>query len=419
MKAAGTVAQRHRGTADHALLCATVPLCLCASLLAAQTDDAAQRIAREVTPQVERATGLRFKRPPVIAVRSRDQVRQYLDRKMAHDMPPAELAAYQRTYRAFLVISDTLDLRRLMLDLFSEQVAGFYDPDSSELFVVRGADPQMLRLIMAHELVHALQDQYMPLKRILDLRRQNDRQMAAQAVTEGQATLASIMALAPGMDLPDLSAVWGQVRTAIRDQQSAMPVFASAPLLLQESVLFPYLAGAEFMRSFDERRQRPDEQPYGDQLPVSTEQILHASKYTSRERPLRLGFPAPSGDTLVYDDDYGEFETRSLLMTWGVAEDVAVAAAAGWNGDRYEVLGTPGGTAIVWAVAWDTPQDAQDFERALRSGWTRAASARPGEAQRRWQIDTMDLAGAKVVRLVDAPSGWAGWRRLPAPRVVR
>ena len=394
-------------------------LALVAASLPAQTDEAAQRIARDLTPLVERASGLTFRRPPVISVRTREQVRQYLDRKIAQELPPAEVAAYERTYRAFRLVGDTLDLRRLMLDLYSEQVAGFYDPDSGALFVVRGSDPQMIRLILAHELVHALQDQYMPLNRILKLRRSNDRQMAGQAVLEGQATLASIVALAPGAELPDLGQAWGQVRRMIRDQQSAMPVFAGAPLLLQESLLFPYLAGAEFMRGFEERRSHPDEQPWGDRLPVTTEQILHPSKYSAGERAPRLAFTRTPGDTLIYDDDFGEFETRSVLMTWGVEDTEAVAAAGGWNGDRYEVRGTRGGTVVLWATAWDTPEDARQFERQLRRGWERAVRERASAAAMRWQVDTVTVAGASLVRLTDAPASWPGWRRLPGVTVMR
>jgi hypothetical protein len=395
---------------------AAVTALLAVAPLRAQTDEAAQRIARDLAPQVERASGLRFRRPPVISVRTREQVRQYLNRKMAREYPPAELAGIQRTYRAFRLIPDTLDLRQLVLDLYAEQVAGFYDPDSAALFVVRGADAQMLRLVMAHELVHALQDQHMPLNRILDLRRQNDRQMAGQAVAEGQATIASMMALAPGMDLPDLSGMWSGIREAIRQQQTSMPVFAAAPLLLQESMIFPYLAGAEFMRGFEERRGDPDEQPWGDRLPISTEQILHPGKYTGGERPLRLSFAATAGDTLVWDDDFGEFETRSALMTWGATEPEALAAAAGWGGDRYEVRGTRGGTVVLWATAWDTPQDAQDFARQLRRQWERAVRSRPDG--QRWQVDTLTVRGTPIVRLTDAPASWPGWRSVPAVSVA-
>ncbi len=401
---------------------AELVLCVCAAVrpcpLPAQSDDAAQRIARDLVPAVERAVGLSFRRSPVVATRSRNQVRQYLDRKLAEQFPPAELRAVTRAYRALRLIPDTLDLRRLVLDLYAEQVVGFFDPDSGMLFVVRGSDPTMLRLIMAHELVHALQAQYMPLDSILKLRRQNDRQMAAQAVTEGQAVVASLAALAPGQQLPDLSQAMSAVREGIRSQQAGMPVFATAPLILQEGMLFPYLAGAEFMRAFGERRQSADEQPYGDRMPVSTEQVLRPGRYTARDVPVRLGFARAAGDTLVYDDDFGEFETRVVLRSWGLPEPEAIAAAGGWDGDRYEIRGTRAGTVVLWAVAWDSPQDALEFERAVRRAWERLARDRTDAAARRWQVDTLEVRGVPVVRFVDAPAAWRGWRELPAVRLT-
>ena len=387
--------------------------------LRVQTDDGIQRIARDLAPLVERAVGLTFKRPTRVVARSRDQVRAYLDHKIAADYPPAEIDAVQRAYRAFGLITDTTDLRSMMVDLYAEQVAGFYEPDSSALFVVRGSDPTMIRLVLAHELVHALQDQYTHLNAILRLHRKNDRQMAGQAVMEGQATVASFAALAPGGQAPDFERVWAAVRSGLREQQASQPVFAAAPHFVQESLLFPYLAGGEFVQQFDATRVTGNEEPWNERLPISTEQILHVSKYSAHERPVPVRITAPARDTLVYDDDFGEFETRTTLESWGVASDRAIAAAAGWNGDHYLLLGTRAGTVVVWASAWDTPQDAEEFAGAARQGWERTAQGRAGAAARRWQVDTLTVGRVKVVRFVDAPKAWAGWARLPAVRVSR
>jgi hypothetical protein len=394
-----------------------VRLCVCASLFAQQTE-AAQRITRDIIPQVERAVGLKFKRPPVVAVRSRDQLRLYLERKVRHEYPPAELRAEARAYRAFRLVADTVDLLKMQLDLLQEQVAGFYDPDSTTLFVIAGGDPMTLRAVISHELVHALQDQYTNLNAIRHARRQSDRQTAGQAVMEGQATVAGMLALT-SLTAAQLAERWDQVRSGVRDQQESFGQLAAAPLILRESLLFPYIAGAEFILGFETRRTDPDAQPFNARLPVSTEQILHASRYTAGERPVRVSLAPSPGDTLVYDDDFGEFGARVALRSWGVSEPEAIAAAAGWNGDRYVILGTRAGTALVWATAWDTPQDAVDFERTLRRGWARTAQGRADAAARRWQVDTLGLAGVNVVRLVDAPAAWTGWARLPAPRISR
>jgi len=420
-------------TGARTALLAAAAVAAVAQAARAQDSAAAQQMAREVIPAVERAVGLTFRRPPVIAVRSREQVRGYLSRTMAEQAPPQELLAVQRTYRAFGLVPDSVDLRRLMLDLYSEQVAGYYDPDSSELFVLRGADPLALRVVMAHELVHALQDEYTPLNAILKLRRQNDRQMAGQAVAEGQATLAGIEALAPGVDLDEALGGWDRVRAMIRQQQSAMPALAGAPPIIRESLLFPYLAGAQFMREFEARRVRTDEEPYGDRMPISTAQILHPHVYTARQVPRRVGFARPAArDTAVYDDDFGEFDVRVALETWGVDTATAVAAAAGWNGDRFEVLGAKTGTALLWASAWTTPGEADEFARALARGWASRTGA-PGRAvaagatgaayasgavRRRWRVERAMVSGAPVVLLTDAPAAWDGWAPGRAPRVT-
>jgi hypothetical protein len=382
-----------------------------------QSDDGAQRIARDLVPAVERAMGMRFKRQPAIVTRSREQLRGYLERKVRADYPPAEIRAQDRAYKALRLIPDTLDLLKAQLDLLQQQVLAFYDPDSSGLFIIRGSDPAMLRAVVAHELVHALQDQYTDLNAILKAHHQNDRQTAGQAVMEGQASVAGLQAISPTATLEQIAAAFEQGGDALLSGQASdapgMAGLASYPRILRDHLIFAYVRGAIFIIEFNQRRASPDEQPYGERLPVSSEQILHPSKYTAGEVPRRVSIAATPGDTLIYDDDFGEFDTHVALGTWGEREDIAAAAASGWNGDRFAILGTRGGTAIVWAAAWDTPNDAAEFERALRRAWPRATQGRDGNAARRWQLDTIEQAGVKVVRLIDAPTAWSGWRRLP------
>src|SRR6185436_994304 len=129
---------------------------------------------------------------------------------------------------------------------------------------------------------------------------------------------------------------------------------------LQEGMLFPYISGGEFIQSFERNRSNPEDLPFNDRLPVSTEQILHYSRYAANEKPVRVAITAVPGDTLVYDDDLGEFGARVALESWGVSEGRSLAAAGGWNGDRYAVFGSRAGTVLVWAAAWDSPADAAE-----------------------------------------------------------
>ena len=398
-----------------------VLLTACPPPSAPQDTGVAQRIVTELVPKVEAATGMKFRRLPAIAIRSRDQLRLYLSRKLAEQYTEKAMSAVQRTYHAFGVVADSVDVRQMMVNLLSEQVAGFYDPDSSRLFVIRGADPTMLRAIMAHELVHALQDQHTRLNDVLKLRSDNDRQMAGQAVFEGQATVGMLRVFQPAMTPDQLSQVLELSRQAGASPPAAtMPQLASAPRFFTQSLIFPYLDGAAFVLSWESTRGADTAQPFGRALPVSTEQILHPDRYAAHDVPARVRFaPAAAGDTVIQEDDFGELETRDALEAWGVPDDLADAAAQGWNGDRYRVLGARQGTVVEWALAWDTPQDAADFARRLETGWATRASRRADAASRRYRIDRLRIGGISVVRLVDAPNAWTGWNRLPAVRIAK
>src|ERR671920_2461688 len=170
--------------------------------------EAVERLVDSLQAPVQRATGLGFKQRPRVAFRTREQVRAYLIRKLDEQLPPAKLRGLETTYKLFGLLPDTLQLRSLLLDLYTEQVAGYYDPDSATLFGVVGADPSQLRLVLAHEMVHALQGKYLPLDSILHETTNNDRLTAAQAILEGQATLASIDVLASGQNMSSNPEFW-------------------------------------------------------------------------------------------------------------------------------------------------------------------------------------------------------------------
>ncbi len=376
--------------------------------LQASGDADLARLVDSLRAPVEQSTGLRFTAPPRSAMRSRDAVRAYLLAKLDEELPPARLRGLETAYRLFGLLSDTIQLRPLLLDLYTEQVAGFYDPDSAMLFGVEGADRTQLRLVLAHELIHALQGQHLPLDSILDARENNDRLAAAQAILEGQATLASLDVLAPGQHIAQNPQFWELYRDQVRQQQSSMPVFRRAPLVLREALIFPYLQGAEFMHWW--RTERQEGLPYGSRMPVSTEQILHPARYSSGDTPVPLTFAADTG--VLYEDVLGEAEIRVILASLAGSDEVQTVMPIGWGGDRYRLYGSPGGEALVWYVVWD---DARAAERFQRSATGLRGAGRPGY---RATLDSLTLGGRAATRFVFAPEGWARWDRLPEATVA-
>ena len=360
------------------LVAATMLLAACARGKDAGSGPYAREVA-EAIPRIEQATGLKFKTPPKVEVRTREQVRDFLLKQFDEATPTAQLAGEEKAYKLLGLIPDTMNLRAFFVRVLTEQVVGYYDPKAKTLYVVQGADEQVVGITITHELVHALQDQYVNIDSIQKSGSNNDRLAAAQALIEGEAQFEQISIMLGGPDQIEtrLPGAWDRVREEIRNRQGEMPVFATAPMVIQESLLFPYLSGAEFVRRVKEKRGSHD--PFRD-IPRSTEQILHPPSFLSTppDEPTTVTLPAPRGATKVYENDMGEFGTRLVVYDYLRDAQTAQRAAAGWDGDRFMVVEQGSASGIVWAIVWDSPVDAGEFTDAM----VRATMRRTGAPQR-------------------------------------
>lgn len=378
-------------------------------------DPVAARVA-DAIPRIEQATGLKFKSPPKFEMRSKDEVRQFLERRFADDMPDAEIMGSERSYKRLGLLPDTLDLRKFMLALLTEQVVGYYDPSTKVLYIVQGASDEMVGVTVSHELVHALQDQYFDLDSLQKVKRRNDRQLAAQSVVEGQATFEQLASmLGGGTMVANLPGGWERVRAMIREGNASMPVFSTAPTIIQETLLFPYLSGAEFIRLYKEKY--PGKSPFGD-MPASTEQVMHDDRFFgTRDTPTMVTLPPPRGK-VIYENDLGEFETRIFLYQHLKDRDAAYRGAAGWDGDRYVLFESGKGDALAWVSVWDTSVDAAEFFDLMDTSiLKRFGAVKPTSATettrvysaggRTIAVTASDIGGRPVVLYVDVPSGAA------------
>ena len=382
-----------------------------------------RRVARLV-PAVERNTGLRFKQQPRVEVRSSAEVRKFVEQGFRESRAARDLAGYEAAYKLFGLVPPALDLRKILLDLLEEQVAGFYDPKTKTLYVVSSTPSGVLDVTVAHELVHALQDQYVDLDSLREADVDNDVATAAQAAVEGHATYVSLLGVAKPDEIADVPGGWGAIAAGIRDQSTADDALGSAPTAIREGLIFPYAAGLPFVAASYQAH------PGAGLIlapPRSTEQVLHPAAYGQAEdRPTRVELPAVQGATVRYQNTLGEFETR-LVLGEGLRDTAAAArGAAGWDGDRYAVLDVGGGgTGIVWATVWDSPAEAAEFRELLVASVARryrvpvdsvaAGVARP--AGRAIDVRAATAQGRGVVTFSDLPAG-AAVAALDGSRVV-
>jgi hypothetical protein len=372
----------------------------------------ADKVAADV-PQIEKALGVKFKTPPKFELRSRDQVREFLLQKMREPGVQKQLANQEASLKLLGMIPDTMHLADFYVKVLTEQIMGYYDPKTKVLYIVKDAPEEYAGITIMHELVHALQDQYTNLDSLEHIAGDDDRAAAAQAVIEGQATYEQIYLMAGGSGnlAQQLPGGWESIRSTIREGMSTQAVFSSAPRVIQETLIFPYINGADFIRRF--KAQRPGQLPFGN-MPVSTEQLMHDSAYFGNPPDLPSQITLPSIPGTIDENDFGEFGTRLFIFQHTRDQDRSIRASNGWDGDRYVLVKTPQGNALVWATAWDTPTDAAEFMSAIDEVMVKRFNVKPtitGErrhfytGKRTVDVDVREIGGRPVVLYVDTPAG--------------
>jgi hypothetical protein len=126
-------------------------------------------------------------------------------------------------------------------------VAGFYDPQTGELVVRQAGDELSVndRIVLAHELDHALTDQALDLPLPDDLRAgREDADLAATALVEGDATLL-MQRYAATLSFEDQLGALDP--TALLDAIQAETDLAELPPYLQSELRFPYEAGLSYV----------------------------------------------------------------------------------------------------------------------------------------------------------------------------
>lgn len=319
-------------------------------------------------PAIERQTselrGLKFLRPVNYRLLARDELRAYLTKKIHEQYTAQELRDYSRALAALGAVPVGTDIMAVMLSLYDEQVGAFYAPEERALYTFKDMtwSRSLDRMLLAHELTHALQDQNYDLNQWpLKVKDNDDLALACSALLEGDATVLMTRYYAqhadPARMMEDVGAMMNQNTAKLRD----------APAFLREALLFPYTQGQQFVTALGDRQldiafKHP---------PVSTKQILHPEVYRQGKGAGEKVVPptvAGNEGRLIANNVLGEFGIRALLQEQAGAFQ-AQASAAGWNGDRYHAYerGTNGPVSVVWATAWDTEEDAAEFAEAYTS----------------------------------------------------
>lgn len=297
--------------------------------------------ADEVLQQMSEITGLKLLTPLKKSLRSREEIRAYVIKQMDEEKNAAERYADARTAEAFGLIPKGFDLDAFMVNVLTEQIEGLYDPKAQEFYIADWSPPDEQRMVMAHELTHALEDQHFHIEAWSRAARPNeDAELARDAVLEGSAMAAMVDYLMQGTgrslkDLPefDPSMLFDQL-----DMQNT-PALKSAPPFLKDALIFPYISGLNFSAAVLKNSGWPALAGVFEKPPVSTQQILHPAAYKSGKTPSTVSLPSfdkiLGKDWAKLDENImGEFGWKEVLKQF-LDDGRAKSLAAAWNGDRY------------------------------------------------------------------------------------
>lgn len=339
-----------------------IPLWICFSLLAGSPSFARQnaapaqpkvspaesreeflKTADEVLQDMSELLSLAAISPLKKTVRSRQEIRAFIVRQMKEDKNEAERYAAQRTMEKLGLLPKDFPLESFLVELLTEQIAGLYDPKAHEFYIADWNSAADQKMVMAHELAHALMDQHFQIDKWEQAAKPNDDgEFARSAVLEGTALAAMVdyMLRATGRGIREAPGIDPEL--FIGDPMTS-PVFAKAPMFLQDSLLFPYVAGLSFTQQFLRANlgwgnlHKLFERP-----PASTQQILHSELYLNSTVPEQVRLPdfkniVPQGWTKLDENVLGEFGVSEVLKQF-LGKGRAPKLAQAWSGDRYAIF---------------------------------------------------------------------------------
>ena len=200
-----------------------------------------------IADSVEELRGLQFTEAVEPRFVSPQEIASRVRELFLAEYTPALGDAESRILTALGAVPAGTDLRTLRADLLGSQVAGFYDPQTGELVVRQAGDELSTndRIVLAHELDHALTDQALDLPIPDDLRAgREDADLAATALVEGDATLL-MQRYAATLSFEDQLGALDP--TAFLDAIQAETDLAELPPYLQAELRFPYEAGLTYV----------------------------------------------------------------------------------------------------------------------------------------------------------------------------
>jgi hypothetical protein len=346
----------------------------------------------EVEVRVNDLRGLDSLREVERVTFTRYRLEAYLTEVYQEEEYVNELKAWEKLYRVLGLIDEDYDLVENEIEALREYVAGLYDSEKEEIYLIldRYTSDLWLEVTFSHEFTHALQDQHFDLDALYDQSPTTDSRLALQALIEGDATL--VMVEYAFKYLFEMSFDRKDLLEAIQEVEQGE--YEDAPTVVRETAWFPYDQGLVFVAALSEKGGWEQVNQAFRSPPQSTEQVMHPDKYLSGEVGHApdvgnlTGLLGPGWVELIRDV-LGELYVRVYLQR-ELGSEEALMAAEGWEGDRGVLVVNENEDQYAWVhrMSWDSVANADEFCSLYVTFMTSAGTASQTvdeEHHKRWQ----------------------------------
>lgn len=321
--------------------------------------------------RVERARGLSASKPVPGVLLARSALISQVKQHVARELPPEAIRNEGLTLQLLGFVPTQFDYEAAEYRLLEEQLAGYYEPADGTMYMASDLGDDEAEATLAHELVHALQDQRWNLRERSKYRPgDGDRSEAVSALAEGDATSAMFDVLiaraSPDSGKTALSMPDEAFADQVRQSMNGGPA-AQAPRVMRSSLVAPYIYGTLFVHVLRRRGGWEAVNQAWDDPPTTSEQIMHVDKWLAHEQAVHVDPPTfavlGSGWQVADEDSEGELGVRVAFEEW-LESTRAAAVSAGWGGNRGVLLTNGDRAAFAWRLHYDSgkTEDARAVE---------------------------------------------------------
>ena len=300
-------------------------------------------ITDQIFPALQKIRGLKLKHLVSCSLQDKNAVLKFVTTETADNDSVQRLKRTELILKKLLVLKSNADYAADFKQFLTDQIGGYYDPKKKHYVMAAWLPDAVQPTVAAHELTHALQDQYFDLQKIADDKNlTTDQLLARTSLIEGDATLAMhdyVQSTFGNGPFEKQDSVDGLIFQTVVGIRAAGQSDQNIPNLVTSLLLFPYTSGLRFVHAVAHDGGFAAVNSIFTRLPCNTAEVLHPDQYRQRTAtadvcPKNL---EPLDPKNQLTDSLGEFFFVNWLKEVAHLDGTSLEVASQWQADLFEL----------------------------------------------------------------------------------